>query len=278
MKKRFLIVSIVVLLAAALVGGIAIVASSNESARAKAFKDTPFYEKGEVKEAKDDAVSQLHPGLTPFSVGDGYLYWTGENGRVEMITPEDGGNEEETADSGQSQAKDVIVNIAEEWFDKAFASAEEQFGSVKDVQVSGAEMNDYVITINLLWNGKETGNSASIVVSKTGKLQAATFVYSELTAEELGKAESVSEEDAESIARDNIKVYAENKSIVATSEEDVTEIWETEYRVFKGTRYYLVRGQVLFSKTQKWGTSDMPFEIKVNADTGECMEIATILE
>ena len=267
---------IIILFITALIGGSASAVSSGDATRKADFVNSAFYTSGPVETVRDDALWQLFPGLVPFSVCDGYLYWVGESGKVELISQEETTAIEET--NNNLCSKEEAALSAERLFDKAFGEIEKQFGNTKRVQVAGGETGDYLFTINLLWKGRETGNSASVTVSKHGKITAAAFIYGEKTVEELENMGKLTEEEAICIAKDSIRTYTEEKEQVLTSDDDYIEVENVEYRVFRGTCYYIVKGQVVFAKQQVWWTYDMPFEVHVDADTGECIEVATILE
>ena len=276
--KLMVYIIVVALMVVTLAGSTMSDTACGDPVRKTAFMESAFYTSGPVKVVREEDISQIHPELIPFSAGDGYCYWTAESGRVEMITLLDNANPSEVMNTEQICDKDDAVRVADELFDKAFQREEEQFGNRKSVRVSGGEMNDYLITVNLLWEGKETGNSASIVVSKAGQVLAAAFVYGELTADEPDRTAITSEDDAVRLAKDGLNAYIEGKSGIEASPGDKVDISGVEYRVFRNVRFYTVKGSVQFIRPQKWGTFDMPFEIRVNADTGECVEIATILE
>jgi predicted small secreted protein len=240
----------------------------------KLFKETPFYQGNRLEKVRENSYSAVNPDLLGIrNKGDAYEYWINESGRIVRITrTEDDANKGGTA---AAKSNEELTAIAVDWFEKAFCKEIEKFGNEEKIKTD----SDGLFTISLLAKGYDTGNSASLTLSSQGDLMAAAFIYSDLDYEDVVKEVEVTEENVVEIAKtalekDCLDLYGEPLKI---NWETMSEA-EKEYFVFQGKRCWDVSFTVMCDNIKGFTDFELAAEIRINADTGECMDVATNLK
>jgi len=242
-----------------------------------AFKASPFYNGKEIRQVTDKAFSEVHPDLYGFTCDDEYVYWMNAEGKTAYITCMQQTFPEQ--ESGAYTRLDAEAD-ASVWFDKVFMAEEKILGSEKKVESRDFNGGAYLVTINLTCQGIETGNSAAINLSADGKLVSGAFVYGAASLEEIEKKEAISEEQAlalakEALVKDCIERYGEEAVVETDKAKDIKET----LRLFKGRRFWEIEMMV---PTENIVDFEEHYElfcsIRIEAYTGECLEIATPLK
>ena len=242
-----------------------------------AFKESPFYNGKEIKQVTDKVFSEVHPDLYGFTCDDEYVYWMNADGKVACITS--------TQQTFPEQDKDAFTRFdaeaaAEEWFDKVFTAEEKTLGSEKRVESQDFDGGAYPVTINLTYQGIDTGNTAAISISVGGKLISGAFIYGADSKEEIDIKEAITEEQALALAKEAlVKDCAERygpEAVVKT--EEAKDIKET-LKLFKGQRFWEIEMMVPTEHVVDFEEHYELFcSIRIEAYTGECLGIATPLK
>ena len=279
MKRIITIFTVMMLLFAA---GITVYGKTNNNDITQlmsAFKDSDFYSGGVVHAEKNEYKEEILKDLCPISDEGIYIYWYNQDGLLELLTRKD--NQTYTFSDVEQRDfdKQKAAAVAEGWFDKVFEKEELMLGDDKETLVSDFNGGNYLVTINQQYEGNQTGNTASISISADGQVISAAFVHNKLSLDELLKPVSIDEAEALIIAstavdREIQKLYDE--SLVKTGE---AEFSSCKYRVFRGVRFWEIELNLPIVSEKDTGIGSYLFcHVRVNADTGDCIEIATPLK
>ena len=243
------------------------------------YRSILFSARGTIEEVHDNYFSEMHPGMHGYTDGNEYNYWMNESGKIEFITYADRTYifpDRETDGYGQAQAE----KDAKKWFDQVFYQEETVFGKETETKSYAFNGGFYLTTLTLKYQGLDTGNSASISISADGKLISSAFIYSEKKPEEITKPVGILEDAAEELAINALleechELYGEG-SILYT---DQIREKNTELRIFRDQRFWEIS---FFIPTEhvanEEGIYDLYCEIRIEAETGECLGIATPLK
>ncbi len=228
---------------------------------------------------RNDYKDDLFKNLLPMSDEGDYIYWYNQNGQLELLTRKDHQTHVFPEEMKQGFGKKEAEESAEEWFKKVYEKEIKELGIERETVVSDFNGGNYLVTINQLHAGKQTGNTASISISAEGEVISAAFVHNTLSPEELLKPIMVDENDAleravKAVDRDLRSTY--NYFI---SDLDETEVISSSYRVFRGLRFweFEINVPVASEKGEVYEPVIYCY-VRIDADTGECIEIASPLK
>lgn len=175
-------------------------------------------------------------------------------------------------------SKDDIEKYAEGWFDKVFREEESQAGyEEKQITVTDYNGGNYTVTIDLLFQGKESGNTGSLSISADKKLISAAFIHSDFTFDELKKPIVISDKEAIERARAIVteEIIGKDQNVLVTF--DNSEVLSCRFRVFHNHRFWEIEESINISSGSI--TDDVVYYlIRIDADTGECLEAASSLK
>ena len=174
-----------------------------------------------------------------------------------------------------SFGKEEAAQKGEALFDQVFAEAVRVEGREKKTLVYDFDGGSWLVDIRLLENGLDTGYCASLSFSAEGKLIISDFVRGEEESVEI----LISEEAALELAREALltdckKLYGDE---VVLHFEEARNVG-IEYRVFKGQHFWEIESVVPTENlgfTEKYNLYSL---IRIDAQTGECLMIATPLK
>ena len=164
---------------------------------------------------------------------------------------------------------------AEELFDKTFPEAVKVEGREKEIVVR--EGQTWLVTIRLLEDGYDTGYCASLDFTAEGKLLASTFARGEEERPEiLITKEQALQLAKEALIKDCRERYGEKVVLHFEQARDVT----CEYRVVakEGKHYWQIESFIPTENMVYWGNYELYSLIMIDAQTGECLAIATPLK
>jgi len=243
----------------------------NTDSMINAFNESPFRSQGEIEVQIDELHSRNYPDLTPIGDDGQYIFWYNERGKLEMISPK---NESDILFFDvmfDEYDKASVASDARKYFDYIFAEEESLLGTNKETVVSDFSGGDYTATINLLYHGRETGNTASLSFTSKGQLISAVFIHSELSIEQLEADLKVDNVYAEEYAKmEFADMIAEKTLFKAPFEIDVKF---SRYRVFRGVRFWEIH-----LDTQVESGYNIYGVVRIDADSGECLEVSSSIQ
>ena len=242
------------------------------------FKGSPLYTGGKAEMISDPVIQEMYPKLHGITDGSNYIFWMNEQGFIEQISAIDCSDLPDHICEGFDKEKAGV--IAEEWFDGVFYEQIKELGKDKRTTVSDFSGGDFAVTIDQLYQGIPTGNTASISISGDGKLIGGAFIQTTLTRKELEEPVKIMPEEAEELA----KKYAEEDCRKLHGSDTVLR-WDevkdlkTEFKVFNGEKIWDVSFKVPVDNSELIGNDedrdDLYMLIRISAESGSCLMIAS---
>ena len=201
-----------------------------------------------------------------------YTYYLDENGIPVHIAPKDIITKDITTLKSDSFGKEEAVKKAEALFDQVFPDAVKVKGREKESVVTAGQT--WLVTIHLLENGYDTGYAACIDYSLDGQLIGSAFIPGEEERPEI----LITEEQSFQLAQEALltycrKNYGDNTMLHFEETRNISCV----YRIARGNHFWRIEFGVPIENIGYRNDEVLFSIIKIDSQTGECLEIATSL-
>ena len=233
-----------------------------------------------LKEAEYQGYQEV-PGL-PGTDGKVHIfrdadntYYVNAGGYIVRIDNAEGTSARYPDQEQSGFGRDQAVKEAEKLFDDVFEEAETELGHKKKIEVSDFSGVDYLVTIVLLRDGRESGYKASISYATDGRLISSLFIWETYA----DRSDEITEERARELALEYFYEHYGEIRYVAGYQVLEVEVLKADYLVWEGKGYYDVYVTATYSRKEPDGSNlKDPGWIRIRAKDGEYIWYASTFE
>ena len=205
---------------------------------------------------------------------DGLTYYVNTGGHIVRIDDKEGINARYPEQKQPAFDREQAVKAAEKLFDDVFEEAEAILGHRKKTEAMDFNGADYLVTIVLMRDDRESGNKASISYAADGRLISGMFIWETYA----DRSKEITAERARELALEYFyDHYGEITYVSGYRVLDVT-VGQASYLVWNGKGYYDVSVTATYSR-KEWDGSNLvdPGSIRIKAEDGEFIWHASTL-
>lgn len=241
----------------------------------ESFQAGPFYTGGVPEIINGHELSSRYPSLYPVTDEGEYIYWMNQDALIEMITLKEDFEvleEEQLTYNKQDVAEDAVS-----LFRKVFSAEIAQLGEDIHTDVTDFSGGDYTATCTLKYKGLDSGNMAGLSFSADGRLLTAVFLPGGLSAEEIEREPAVDSASAIELARNEALREITASYGEETADNGTLSVHGCRLRIFRGAKFFEVLLDFSADPAENGAAVEESFSIRIDADSGKCLENASTL-